>query len=410
LIPVHPEQADVPSRGKQAVGGAAAREAYGRVVRVVRLMFRPILVDVVLAALLVALAVDSAVRSGTGAAGWIAYPLAVLTAAPIALRQRVPVLTAGTMLGAVAAYAVLGYGSSELPASGIGMTIGVFTTATMRPRRVAALVFLLAVLTMAVYVVAVGLPVWVHLTQSALVLLGAWMLGDGTRRWAQRTERLATRAAEAVVDERVRIARELHDIVAYHMSVVALQAGLARYVLEADPPTAKVAIGTAADAGRQALAEMRRLLDVLRVSHDPDVEPVSDYRPQPGLGELDELVDRTRKAGLPVDVVVTGRARPLAPGPDLCAYRVAQESLTNVLKHAGPARARIEIDYGERTFTLSVSDDASPSATGPPSPASHGIRGMRERAELYGGVLTAGPREERGFAVVLRLPISEDGS
>jgi signal transduction histidine kinase len=371
-------------------------------------MFRPILMDVLLAALLVALAVDSAVRNGTGEAGWLAYPLAVLTAAPIALRQRAPASTAGIILVAMAAYGLLGHGSEELPASGIGMTIGVFTTATLRPRGVAALVFLLALLTMAIYIVAGGLPVWVHLTQSALVLLGAWMLGDGTRRWAQRTERLAARAVEAVVDERVRIARELHDIVSHHMSVVSLQAGLARYVLDTDPPTAKVAIGTAADAGRQALAEMRRLLSVLRVGHDPGSERASDYRPQPGLAELDALVDRIRKAGLQVDVVVTGRARPLPPGPDLCAYRVAQESLTNVLKHAGPSTARIEIYYGERTFTLSVSDDGTGSAPGRPSADSHGIRGMRERAELYGGVLTAGPREEGGFAVILRLPISED--
>jgi signal transduction histidine kinase len=143
---------------------------------------------------------------------------------------------------------------------------------------------------------------------------------------------------------------------------------------------------------------------------DQRAEATSDYRPQPGLAELQELVDRTRQAGLEVDVVVTGRARRLPPGPDLCAYRVAQESLTNVLKHAGPARARIEIDYGEETLTLSVSDNGAASAPGLPSRDSHGIRGMRERAELYGGVLTAGPREGRGFAVVLRLPINEDGS
>jgi signal transduction histidine kinase len=374
----------------------------------VRVILRPILVDVLLAALLVVLAVDSVFRGGTGAVGWLAYLLAALTAAPIALRQRAPVLVTGVIVGAMAAYGLLGYGSAELPASGIGMTIGVFTTATLRPRRVAALAFLLGVVAMATYIVSIALPVWPHVMQSALVLLGAWMLGDGTRRWAQRTERLAARAAEAVADERVRIARELHDIVAHHMSVVALQAGLARYVLDADPATAKVAVGTAADAGRQALAEMRRLLAVLRV--DQNAEAASDYRPQPGLAELQELVDRTRKAGLDVDVAVTGRARRLPPGPDLCAYRVAQESLTNILKHAGPARARIDIDYGEETLTLSVSDNGAASAPGPPSPDSHGIRGMRERAELYGGVLTAGPREGRGFAVVLRLPISEDGS
>ncbi len=257
-----------------------------------RVILCPILVDVLLAALLVALAVDSVFRSGTGAVGWLAYVLAALTAAPIAVRQRAPLLVTGVIVGAVAAYGLLGYGSSELPASGIGMTIGVFTTATLRPRRVAALAFLLGVVAMAIYIVAIALPLWPHLMQSGLVLLGAWMLGDGTRRWAQRAERLAARAAEAVADERVRIARELHDIVAHHMSVVALQAGLARYVVDDDPATAKVAIGAAADAGRQALAEMRRLLAVLRV--DQDAEAASDYRPQPGLAELQELVDRTR--------------------------------------------------------------------------------------------------------------------
>jgi signal transduction histidine kinase len=122
------------------------------------------------------------------------------------------------------------------------------------------------------------------------------------------------------------------------------------------------------------------------------------------LAALGELVERTRSAGVAVDVVVTGKARPLAPGPDLCAYRVAQEALTNVLKHAGPASTHIELDYGELTFTLTVSDDGSGSPADPPSPDSHGLRGMRERAELYGGVLTAGPRAGRGFAVVLRLP------
>ena len=364
---------------------------------------QPVLMDVLLAGVLIVLAVDTAARTGGGQ--WLAYLLAVLAVAPIAIRQRAPVLATLTMAGAMATYGLLGYGVGEAPGNGIGVIIGIFTVATLRPRRAAALVFVPTTLATVACLTGSGLPIWSSSAMVVLVLLGAWGLGDSTRRWARRSEQIAARAARAVADERVRIARELHDIVTHHMSVVSLQAGLAQYVLDEDPPTAKVAISAAGDAGRQALAEMRRLLDVLRVDHD--AEP--DYRRQPGLSDLDRLVDHTRKAGLPVDVVVTGRAGPLPPGPDLCAYRVAQESLTNILKHAGPATARIVLDYGEQTFTLSVSDDGAPSAVGRPAPDSHGIRGMRERAELYGGVLTAGPREQRGFAVILRLPITEDG-
>jgi signal transduction histidine kinase len=206
---------------------------------------------------------------------------------------------------------------------------------------VAAVVFLAAV---AVVVVAfLGLPdvvVWSEVAQSVLVVSGAWMLGEGTKRWARRAERLAEEAARAVADERVRIARELHDIVAHHMSVISLQAGVAGYVLDTDLATARKAITTVGDTSREALTEMRRLLDVLRVDHD------DDYRPQPGLAALEELVERARSAGLPVDVVISGEVRELQPGPDLCAYRVVQESLTNVLKHAGRAEARIDVDYG----------------------------------------------------------------
>ncbi|GAA5149158.1 sensor histidine kinase [Pseudonocardia eucalypti] len=372
------------------------------------MVHQPALVDALLAAVLTALAVDTALRTSTS--DWLAYLLAVLAVAPVALRQRVPVLATWIMAGAMAAYGMLGYGDGELPGSGIGMIIGMFTVATLRPRRVAVLAFVPATATTAAFLVGVGLPIWSSLAMPTLLLLGAWGLGDATRRWARRTEQIAARAARAVADERVRIARELHDIVTHHMAVVSLQTGLAHYVLDTDPPTAKAAISAAGDAGRQALAEMRRLLDVLRVDPDADADPDADYRPRPGLSDLDLLVDRTRKAGLPVDVVVTGRPRELSPGPDLCAYRVAQESLTNILKHAGPAAARIELDYGEQTFSLTVSDDGNPSAAAPPAPDSHGIRGMRERAGLYGGVLTAGPREQRGFAVTLRLPITEDGS
>ncbi|MFJ6673123.1 sensor histidine kinase [Actinosynnema sp. NPDC091369] len=359
---------------------------------------KPIRLDLLLAAVLTTLTVATAVNQ-SGAHNWVAHVLAGLTVVPIALRQLAPVLTMVVMLGALAAYSLAEFGG--LPSGGVGVLIGMFTVATLRSRLVAAVVFAVTTVVVVLAFLGVAVVAWSEVAQSVVVVVGAWMLGEGTRRWAHRAERLAEQAARAVADERVRIARELHDIVAHHMSVISLQAGVAQYVLDTDLATARQAITTVGDTSREALTEMRRLLDVLRV--DPD----DDYRPQPGLSALDGLVERARGAGLPVDVVVTGAARELQPGPDLCAYRVVQESLTNVLKHAGPARARIEVEYGEQTLVLKVTDDGRAARPRDPDHQAHGIRGMRERAELYGGVLTAGPTADGGFGVVLRLPMSE---
>ncbi|WP_367130102.1 sensor histidine kinase [Saccharothrix sp. HUAS TT1] len=360
----------------------------------------PIRLDLLLAAVLTWLAVATAVEYTGGELTRVAYVLAALTVAPIALRQLAPVATMAVMLAALAVYSAFEYGG--LPSAGVGALVGMFSVATLRSRPVAAVVFVVTLAVVAGALVRVGDAVaWSEVVQSVLILSGAWMLGEGTRRWAHRVEQVAEEAARAVADERVRIARELHDIVAHHMSVISLQAGVAQYVLDTDLKTARAAITTVGDTSREALTEMRRLLDVLRVDHD------DDFRPQPGLAALDDLVERARGAGLPVDVVITGEARELQPGPDLCAYRVAQESLTNVLKHAGPARARIDVDYGEQTLVLKVTDNGRAAPQEGADHPSHGIRGMRERAELYGGVLTAGRTADGGFGVVLRLPMAE---
>jgi signal transduction histidine kinase len=372
-----------------------------------RLTLRPVLVDVLLAAVLTTLTVHAVVSRSDGGVDRVACVLAVLISAPVAVRQRAPVLTMAVILCALAGFGVWGYGYEEFPNGGLSMLVAMFTVATLRPRRVAALMFLTTLAVTGIYLTTMVTVGWSNVVVSVLVLVGAWALGEGTKRWAERAEQLAGEAARAVADERVRIARELHDIVAHHMSVVSLQTGLAQYVIDTDLPTARTAVAAAGDAGREALTEMRRMLDVLRMGPGDEDDADPDLRPQPGLAQLDELVERTRSAGVPVEVVVTGRARPLAPGPDLCAYRVVQESLTNVLKHAGPAAVRIELEHGERTFTLTVTDDGSAPRAPRGSPGSHGIRGMRERAELYGGVLTAGPAPEGGFAVVLRLPLVE---
>ena len=204
--------------------------------------------------------------------------------------------------------------------------------------------------------------------------------------------------------ERVRIARGLHDVVAHHMSVISVQAGLARYVLSSDPATTGRALDTIVDTSHEALEEMRRMLALLRV---PDADQHSEGRthdPAPGLARLDELVERVRSAGVPVRVVVAGPPSPLSSGADLCAYRIVQESLTNVLKHARGAEVVVRLDYREpEELTIQVSDNGPGVSPGPVT--GHGLVGMGERAGLYGGSVQAGPGPEGGFVVTLTLPI-----
>ena len=359
----------------------------------------PFNVDGLLAVVLAGLSVATLAGQSNGHVEAGAAVLGVLSVAPLALRQRAPVLTMVVIVLALAAYGLLGYG--DVPSGGIGMVVAMFTVATLRALPVAAVMFASSIgVTAIAYATASTAVVWSQLAQSALVMIGAWVLGESTRRWGQRAERLAAVAAHLVADERVRIARELHDIVAHHMAVISLQAGVAEYVLDTDLPAARSAIATVSGAGREALLDLRRLLDVLRVDDTGGL----DYRPQPGLAQLGDLVERIRGAGLPVEVELSGTARALPSGQDLCAYRVVQESLTNALKHAGDARVRVHLDYGDRTLTVRITDDGVKARPDGHSPTSHGIRGMRERAELYGGVLTAGPAPGGGFAVLLRLP------
>ncbi|GGK61306.1 hypothetical protein Ppa06_24730 [Planomonospora parontospora subsp. parontospora] len=384
-------------------------------------MLRSVLVDVLLAVVFTGLTMVTLSEQHGGRIPWAQGAVAVLTVMPIAVRQRAPVLTTAVIVGALTAYALLGYG--DFPNGGVGILVGMFTVAMLRGPGVAAVMFLATIaMTVVAYFTGgapTGAAAWSEIAQTGLIMAGVWALGYSTKNWALRAERLAAQAARAAADERVSIARELHDIVSHHMSVVSLQSGLAEYVLDSDPDTARTAIATAGEASREALLDMRRLLDVLRIEpgdesgDEPDVaagaEPVagSGYRPQPGLAQLEELVNRTRNAGVEVELSVTGRPFPLPPGVDLCAYRIVQESLTNVLKHAGPASARVGVDYGPHTLTVRISDDGNGGDRVHASPTSHGIRGMRERAELYGGVFSAGPAKEGGFTVTLQLPLGE---
>lgn len=247
---------------------------------------------------------------------------------------------------------------------------------------------------------------------DAILLSSAW-LGGWTIRVAlkragdlgRRAERLERdreeQARAAVLDERARIARELHDVVAHGMSLMVVQAGAARSLLNggADPRVHEHLRALEA-SGHQSLSEMRRLLTVLRDDDELALAPL------PGMDQLDALVTTTRQAGVDVTVQVEGDAAALAPGVDLTAFRIIQEALTNTIKHAGPAKARLTLRYRTDTLELEIVDDGRGDGNG--GGTGHGLVGMRERAALYGGELRAGACEEGGYAVRVTLPIAAD--
>ena len=249
----------------------------------------------------------------------------------------------------------------------------------------------------------------------AMILGGAWLAGRAIRYRREREhvlERLTVdlerereeKARAAVAEERVRIARELHDIVAHAISVIVLQARGGRRSLATDPGETREALDMIEATGSEALAEMRRLLGMLR-SHDEEIA----LAPQPSLRYLDALAAQVREAGLPVDLSVEGEPTELPPGVDLSAYRIVQEALTNALKHAGPATARVVVRYRENDLELEIADTGA-GAGASDGGEGHGLAGMRERVSLYGGKIEAGPRDGGGFAVRARLPLDSGRS
>ncbi|WP_418958383.1 sensor histidine kinase [Streptomyces tritici] len=247
----------------------------------------------------------------------------------------------------------------------------------------------------------------------------AWVLGDSirTRRayFAQLEERASrlekereAQAKVAVAAERARIARELHDVVAHNVSVMVVQADGAAYVLDSSPDQARQALETIAGTGRQALAEMRRLLGVLRTGEHQEA---GEYVPQPDVQQIEELVEQVRQAGLTVDFKIEGSPRPLPSGVELTAYRIVQEALTNTRKHGGPeAGASVRLVYFDDGLGLLVEDDGRGAPQemyedGGADGRGHGLIGMRERVGMVGGTLDAGPRPGGGFRISALLPL-----
>jgi signal transduction histidine kinase len=239
---------------------------------------------------------------------------------------------------------------------------------------------------------------------GALIIGGPWLAGLAIRLRREREHRLEQEKAQAeaaILEERGRIARELHDVIAHAIAVVVVQARGGRRMLDHDPADSRRAFDAIERTGEQALGEMRRLLGLLRESGDE-----LGRAPLPSLERIPELAEQMRASGLPVDVAVEGEPVELPPGVDLSAYRIVQEALTNALKHAGPARARVRIRYGPESLELEVVDDgggrAGANGTG------NGLAGLRERASIVGGELAAGPRAEGGFAVRAALPYDSE--
>jgi signal transduction histidine kinase len=249
---------------------------------------------------------------------------------------------------------------------------------------------------------AAGDYVWVLVFFSA-----AWLTGAAFHRREQQARELTAHAQRLeaerdtlIREERRRIARELHDVVAHSVSVMTVQAGGVRRLLRADQEREREALQAIEATGREALIEMRRLLGMLR-----DTEETPSLEPQPGIESIGTLVQAVREAGLPVEYRVKGEPVPLPPGIDVSAYRIVQEALTNTLKHAGPARAEVTVRYGADRLELEVVNDGSAEANADGD--GQGLVGMGERVALYGGKLEAGPRREGGYAVRAQLPVKE---
>jgi signal transduction histidine kinase len=206
-------------------------------------------------------------------------------------------------------------------------------------------------------------------------------------------------ARTAVAEERGRIARELHDVLAHSVSVMVVQAGAVRHRLGPELESEREALVTIERTGREALAEVRRLVEGMRSDDEP-----ADLAPQPGLANVEKLVEQARATGLPVEVVVEGEEARLSPGVDLSVYRIVQEGLRNASSHAGSARARVVVRYGEGFVEVEVVDDGLGSATA--NGTGHGLLGIRERVQLYGGKLEAGPRDGGGYGLRARLPLT----
>ncbi|RJL30375.1 sensor histidine kinase [Bailinhaonella thermotolerans] len=334
---------------------------------------------------------------------WLGYALLVAGPVALVLRRVHPTAVLLTVVGITSVYAVLGYAYGPCFIA----LMGAFYAAIVAGRRQVAW------LTAGFWYV--GLVLYLHLTRStpglfhdiavASFLLLVLVLSEVSRikheRVAEQARRSSEEALRRASEERLRIARELHDVLAHNISLINVQAGVALHLMDEKPEQARTALAAIKQASKDVLGEMRSVLGVMRQGGEQ-----APRTPVAGLDGLEELFARFRAAGLRVRPETRGTPRPLPAGVDLAAYRIVQEALTNVTRHAGPqATATVLIEYGPRELTLRVEDDGPPAAVPSRTPGGNGIPGMRERAVALGGTLDARPLPSHGFQVVAHLPI-----
>jgi signal transduction histidine kinase len=337
-----------------------------------------------------------------------------MAAAPLIVRRRWPVPVVLVVAAVYVAAALAGVAfTSFISDAGPNLAIAVFTAADRSRRQ-----WSLAAAAVAGVGTWASLPVAAHLHPSRgqdavqlVAVIAAWLTGDmvravrGYRRQVQLLQR--RRAVEelrlARAEERLRLSREVHDVVSHSLSAIAVQAGVARLVLAKQPGQAGAALSAIETASRSALDELRKLLRQIRDPEDTDEVAT------PTLTDLPALIDKLRRAGLRVTCHSTGQLRPYSTAVEFSAYRIVQEALTNVTKHAGGARTRVEVDHGADSLTVTVTDEGSPNAVRPAAEGGLGLPGMRERAELLGGTLSAAPGPDGGFTVTARLPAGNAG-
>lgn len=357
-------------------------------------------------------------------AGWVPPLVALCLAVPVALRRRwpVPALTAVLAAGAV----TMALGGQVTRLGFVPMMLVLYLVAATSRRAVsaaglAACLGLLGIQGLILHLQGAGGG---NAAGASLLVIISWMAGYAVRqRRAYAAHLRAQAAGAAVTGERLRIARELHDVVAHSMTVVAVQAGFGEYVFDSQPAEARASLGAIQAVTREALADMQRLLGVLRQTGTGPVPagrpPLPDGRagtaaplaPAPGLGDLERLVTGTAGAGVKVDLQRTGQVRDVPAAIGQSAFRIVQEALTNVVRHAGADRCQVTIGYGRSDLSVEITDPGPAGGAARPGPAGagHGITGMRERVSLCGGEFSAGPVPGGGFGVLARFPLAGGG-
>ena len=335
----------------------------------------------------------------------------IAQAAPLLVAPRWPliawrIMAAGQFVGVLALTGK--HQTWPWPAPGfIGLIVALMLLAISYRRRISGAAGLITIAAMALPAVTLThTPFWAGVIVAGIIAI-ALIFGDALGgRYAAETSlaeqaelRRRDLARQAVLEERARIARELHDVVAHHMSVVALQAEAAPYKIEELPPAALDTFSVIRGAAREALAETRRVVGLLRADQE-----AAERVPQPGLDRLDELVTRAERAGLTVKPTILGMPRQLSAGVDLSAYRIVQEALSNASRYAPGSNVEVEVRYGDDRLCVTVTDDGPRSAPPEASGGGHGLVGMHERVTMLGGTLATGPRPSGGFQVRAELP------